>query len=94
MADQQAEVVVTSQTTPAHTAFSDTTGARSVHDPAISSPAAVSAAALAGQLRDMLSSEGVGTDSAGGVQRTTTQMTGFPPVTWHTSSYGYTIPMG
>jgi hypothetical protein len=93
MADQPDEVVI-SQTNPGHTSLTETTGARSAYDPVQQSPQDVSAAALAGQLRDLLSCEGLGTDSAGSVQRSTTQITRFPPVTWHTPSFGYEIPMG
>jgi hypothetical protein len=94
MADQPTEVTVLSQTTPGHTVMSDDAGARSVYDPPTQSPAAVSAAALANQLQDMLTGDGVGSDSAGGVQRTTMQTApGLPPVTFHTASYGYDIPL-
>jgi hypothetical protein len=89
MADDQP-----TQTTPGHTALTDTTGARSAYDPPTQSPQDVSAAALAGQLRDMLSGSGVGTDSGGGVQRTVTRTPGLPPVTWHTASISYEVPFG
>lgn len=94
MAEQPTEVVIASQTTPGHTAGS-AMGAASMYDPPVQSPADISAAALANQLQDMLTGEGVGSDSAGGVMRTTVPQTapGLPPVTYHYASYGYTIPL-
>jgi hypothetical protein len=93
MADQPTEVTVASQTTPANTPLTDTTGARSVYDPPMT-PAEASAAALAGQLNDMLAGNGVGRDSGGGVRRTITQTPGLPAVTWHTAALSYEIPLG
>jgi hypothetical protein len=68
-------------------------GARSCLPPPQQTPADVSAAALAGQLQDMLSGERVRTDSAGGVQRTVTQQQG-SPVTVHTAALSFAIPFG
>lgn len=91
MADQS-EVSVASQTTPAHTALTDTLGARSVYD----SPQSASAAAFDAAIGQMISSAGAigaGVIGVGGVARTTTQSAAGFPVTFHTAGYSYTIPI-
>lgn len=71
-------------------------GAPSAYDNAPQpSPAAVSSAALANQLRDFLSAsddDNGSTHYNAGVTETVTQTVGFTPVTFHTASFGYTIP--
>jgi hypothetical protein len=70
-------------------------GATSAYDPPQPTPAAVSSAALANQLRDFLSAsddDNGGAHYNAGVTETVTQTRGFTPVTFHTSGFGYTLP--
>lgn len=96
MADQPLEVDVVSQTTPGRTRPTDTTGAVSAYDPPM--PQDVSAQAFATQLGKIVEGSGSGVVAGGvpgvsGVNCTTTQMPGFPPVTFHTAGVSYEIPM-
>jgi hypothetical protein len=90
MADQP-EVAVASQTTPARTVLTDTTGAISAHD-----PGATSAAAFDHAVDQMISSAGdigAGVIGVGGVARTTTQSAAGFPVTFHTAGISFELPI-
>lgn len=72
-------------------------GASSAYDNApAQTPAAISSAALANQMRETLTGDtGDGAAINAGVQHTVTQTPGgFPAVTFHTSGFGYDIPLG
>jgi uncharacterized protein YbjQ (UPF0145 family) len=90
MADQP-EVSVVSQTTPGHTALTNTAGARSVYDPGV-----VSAQARDAAVDQMLSSAaamGAGVVGVGGVTRVTQQNAAGFPVTFHTAAYSVELPI-
>jgi hypothetical protein len=94
MADQP------TQRTPGRTELSDDVGAHSVYDPAPTSPASASAAALAAHLSQFVSGSGDISGSGdvaanvSGVTRSVAQTPGLPPVIFHTAGLRYEIPLG